>query len=251
MTMTEDESPPPSSSCRYVAPPSGMGFGWGRGVPYKRGLGVEACSPTGKLVWRMSSEGEIRTCFISARLPSWAGVRQGVAGTNVNGGVVGAPAQSGVLAYSRFVQQQQQQPGTAATGSVFRAVFPSVDLSAEVGMMRQALAELRQQLQELREVVDMQLRGTASEAPEEEEEEEEIVVDEEAVPGAGASTMEEEEEEDEMVLTLTVVGGPEPAGVEAPPPPPTPESDPATTTTPSGAATEEQEEEERSMRGDN
>lgn len=226
-----------------------MGFGWGRGVPYKRGLGVEACSPTGKLVWRMSSEGEIRTCFISARLPSWAGVRQGVAGTNVNGGVVGAPAQSGVLAYSRFVQQQQQQPGTAATGSVFRAVFPSVDLSAEVGMMRQALAELRQQLQELREVVDMQLRGTASEAPEEEEEEE-IVVDEEAVPGAGASTM-EEEEEDEMVLTLTVVGGPEPAGVEAPPPPPTPESDPATTTTPSGAATEEQEEEERSMRGDN
>lgn len=248
MTMTEDESPPPSSSCRYVAPPSGMGFGWGRGVPYKRGLGVEACSPTGKLVWRMSSEGEIRTCFISARLPSWAGVRQGVAGTNVNGGVVGAPAQSGVLAYSRFVQQQQQQPGTAATGSVFRAVFPSVDLSAEVGMMRQALAELRQQLQELREVVDMQLRGTASEAPEEEEEEE-IVVDEEVAPGAGASTM---EEEDEMVLTMTVVGGPEPAGVEAPPPPPTPESDPATTTTPSGAATEEQEEEEeRSMRGDN
>lgn len=228
-----------------------MGFGWGRGVPYKRGLGVEACSPQGKLVWRMSSEGEIRTCFISARLPSWAGVRQGVAGTNVNGGVVGAPAQSGVLAYSRFVQQQQQQPGTAATGSVFRAVFPSVDLSAEVGMMRQALAELRQQLQELREVVDMQLRGTASEAPEEEEEEE-IVVDEEAVPGAGASTMEEEEEEDEMVLTLTVVGGPEPAGVEAQPPPPTPEIDPAvpaTTTTQSGAATEEQE--ERSMRGDN
>lgn len=228
-----------------------MGFGWGRGVPYKRGWGVEACSPTGKLVWRMSSEGEIRTCFISARLPSWAGVRQGVAGTNVNGGVVGAPAQSGVLAYSRFVQQQQQQPGTAATGSVFRAVFPSVDLSAEVGMMRQALAELRQQLQELREVVDMQLRGTASEAPEEEEEEE-IVVDEEAVPGAGASTMEEEEEEDEMVLTLTVVGGPEPAGVEAQPPPPTPEIDPAlpaTTTTQSGAATEEQE--ERSMRGDN
>lgn len=217
-----------------------MGFGWGRGVPYKRGWGVEACSPTGKLVWRMSSEGEIRTCFISARLPSWAGVRQGVAGTNVNGGVVGAPAQSGVLAYSRFVQQQQQQPGTAATGSVFRAVFPSVDLSAEVGMMRQALAELRQQLQELREVVDMQLRGTASEAPEEEEEEEEIVVDEEAAPGAGASTM--EEEEDEMVLTLTVVGGPEPAGVEATPPPPTPESTPAT---------EEQEEEERSMRGDN
>ena len=244
-------SHPLPSSCRYVAPPSGMGFGWGRGVPYKRGLGVEACSPTGKLVWRMSSEGEIRTCFISARLPSWAGVRQGVAGTNVNGGVVGAPAQSGVLAYSRFVQQQQQQPGTAATGSVFRAVFPSVDLSAEVGMMRQALAELRQQLQELREVVDMQLRGTASEAPEEEEEEE-IVVDEEAVPGAGASTM-EEEEEDEMVLTMTVVGDPEPAGVSAPPPPPTPESDPAvpaTTTTPSGAATEEQEE-ERSMRGDN
>lgn len=242
-------SHPLSSSCRYVAPPSGMGFGWGRGVPYKRGLGVEACSPTGKLVWRMSSEGEIRTCFISARLPSWAGVRQGVAGTNVNGGVVGAPAQSGVLAYSRFVQQQQQQPGTAATGSVFRAVFPSVDLSAEVGMMRQALAELRQQLQELREVVDMQLRGTASEAPEEEEEEEEIVVDEEAVPGAGASTM-EEEEEDEMVLTLTVVGDPEPAGVEAqPPPPPTPESDPAlpaTTTTPSGAVTEEEP-----MRGDN
>ena len=250
MTMTEDESPPPFSSCRYVAPPSGMGFGWGRGVPYKRGLGVEACSPQGKLVWRMSSEGEIRTCFISARLPSWAGVRQGVAGTNVNGGVVGAPAQSGVLAYSRFVQQQQQQPGTAATGSVFRAVFPSVDLSAEVGMMRQALAELRQQLQELREVVDMQLRGTASEAPEEEEEEE-IVVDEEAVPGAGASTMEEEEEEDEMVLTMTVVGGPEPAGVEAPPPPPTTESDPATTTTQSDAATGEQEEEERSMRGDN
>lgn len=197
----------------------------------------------------MSSEGEIRTCFISARLPSWAGVRQGVAGTNVNGGVVGAPAQSGVLAYSRFVQQQQQQPGTAATGSVFRAVFPSVDLSAEVGMMRQALAELRQQLQELREVVDMQLRATASEATEEEEEEE-IVVDEEVVPGAGANTM--EEEEDEMVLTMTVVGDPEPAGVEAqPPPPPTPESDPATTTTPSGAATEEQEEEERSMRGDN
>lgn len=197
----------------------------------------------------MSSEGEIRTCFISARLPSWAGVRQGVAGTNVNGGVVGAPAQSGVLAYSRFVQQQQQQPGTAATGSVFRAVFPSVDLSAEVGMMRQALAELRQQLQELREVVDMQLRGTASEAPEEEEEEEEIVVDEEAAPGAGASTM---EEEDEMVLTLTVVGGPEPAGVEAIPPPPTPESEPAVsaTTTPSDAATEEQEVEEP-MRGDN
>lgn len=242
MTMTEDESPPPSSSCRYVAPPSGMGFGWGRGFPYKRGWGVEACSPTGKLVWRMSSEGEIRTCFISARLPSWAGVRQGVAGTNVNGGVVGAPAQSGVLAYSRFVQQQQQQPGTAATGSVFRAVFPSVDLSAEVGMMRQALAELRQQLQELREVVEIQLRATASEATEEEEEEEEIVVDEEAVPGAGASTM--EEEEDEMVLTMTVVGGPEPAGVEAPPPPPTPESDPAvpaTTTTP---------EEEQPMRGD-
>lgn len=231
-----------------------MGFGWGRGVPYKRGWGVEACSPTGKLVWRMSSEGEIRTCFISARLPSWAGVRQGVAGTNVNGGVVGAPAQSGVLAYSRFVQQQQQQPGTAATGSVFRAVFPSVDLSAEVGMMRQALAELRQQLQELREVVDMQLRGTASEAPEEEEEEE-IVVDEEAVPGAGASTMEEEEEEDEMVLTLTVVGGPEPAGVEAQPPPPTPEIDPAvpaTTTTPSGTVTEEEEQEvEEPMRGDN
>ena len=199
----------------------------------------------------MSSEGEIRTCFISARLPSWAGVRQGVAGTNVNGGVVGAPAQSGVLAYSRFVQQQQQQPGTAATGSVFRAVFPSVDLSAEVGMMRQALAELRQQLQELREVVEVQLRATASEAAEEEEEEE-IVVDEEVAPGAGASTM-EEEEADEMVLTMTVVGGPEPAGVEAqPPPPPTPESDPAvpaTTTTPSGAATEEQE--ERSMRGDN
>lgn len=249
MTMTEDESPPPSSSCRYVAPPSGMGFGWGRGVPYKRGWGVEACSPTGKLVWRMSSEGEIRTCFISARLPSWAGVRQGVAGTNVNGGVVGAPAQSGVLAYSRFVQQQQQQPGTAATGSVFRAVFPSVDLSAEVGMMRQALAELRQQLQELREVVEVQLRATASEAAEEEEEEE-IVVDEEVAPGAGASTM-EEEEEDEMVLTMTVVGGPEPAGVEAQPPPPTPESDPATTITPSDAATEEQEEEERSMRGDN
>lgn len=228
-----------------------MGFGWGRGVPYKRGWGVEACSPTGKLVWRMSSEGEIRTCFISARLPSWAGVRQGVAGTNVNGGVVGAPAQSGVLAYSRFVQQQQQQPGTAATGSVFRAVFPSVDLSAEVGMMRQALAELRQQLQELREVVEIQLRATASEAAEEEEEEE-IVVDEEVAPGAGANTM-EEEEEDEMVLTMTVVGDPEPAGVEAqPPPPPTPESDPAvpaTTTTPSGAATEEQE--ERSMRGDN
>lgn len=226
-----------------------MGFGWGRGVPYKRGMGVEACSPTGKLVWRMSSEGEIRTCFISARLPSWAGVRQGVAGTNVNGGVVGAPAQSGVLAYSRFVQQQQQQPGTAATGSVFRAVFPSVDLSAEVGMMRQALAELRQQLQELREVVEIQLRATASEAAEEEEEE--IVVDEEVAPGAGANTM--EEEEDEMVLTMTVVGDPEPAGVEAqPPPPPTPESDPAvpaTTTTPSGAATEEQE--ERSMRGDN
>nr|AAF78230.1 198R [Porcine adenovirus 3] len=198
----------------------------------------------------MSSEGEIRTCFISARLPSWAGVRQGVAGTNVNGGVVGAPAQSGVLAYSRFVQQQQQQPGTAATGSVFRAVFPSVDLSAEVGMMRQALAELRQQLQELREVVEIQLRATASEAAEEEEEEE-IVVDEEVAPGAGANTM--EEEEDEMVLTMTVVGDPEPAGVEAqPPPPPTPESDPAvpaTTTTPSGAATEEQE--ERSMRGDN
>lgn len=200
---------------------------------------MEACSPPGKLVWRMSSEGEIRTCFISARLPSWAGVRQGVAGTNVNGGVVGAPAQSGVLAYSRFVQQQQQ-PGTAATGSVFRAVFPSVDLSAEVGMMRQALAELRQQLQELREVVEIQLRATASEAAEEEEEEEEIVVDEEVAPGAGASTM---EEEDEMVLTMTVVGGPEPAGVEAPPPPPTPESDPATTTTQSGAATEEQEEE--------
>lgn len=198
----------------------------------------------------MSSEGEIRTCFISARLPSWAGVRQGVAGTNVNGGVVGAPAQSGVLAYSRFVQQQQQQPGTAATGSVFRAVFPSVDLSAEVGMMRQALAELRQQLQELREVVEIQLRATASEAAEEEEEEE-IVVDEEVAPGAGANTM--EEEEDEMVLTMTVVGDPEPAGVEAqPPPPPTPESDPAvpaTTTTPSGAVTEEQE--ERSMRGDN
>lgn len=245
-------SHPLPSSCRYVATPSGMGFGWGRGVPYKRGWGVEACSPTGKLVWRMSSEGEIRTCFISARLPSWAGVRQGVAGTNVNGGVVGAPAQSGVLAYSRFVQQQQQQPGTAATGSVFRAVFPSVDLSAEVGMMRQALAELRQQLQELREVVEIQLRATASEAAEEEEEEEEIVVDEEVAPGAGASTM-EEEEEDEMVLTMTVVGDPEPAGVSAPPPPPTPESDPAvpaTTTTPSGAATEEQEE-ERSMRGDN
>lgn len=191
----------------------------------------------------MSSEGEIRTCFISARLPSWAGVRQGVAGTNVNGGVVGAPAQSGVLAYSRFVQQQQQQPGTASTGSVFRAVFPSVDLSAEVGMMRQALAELRQQLQELREVVEIQLRATASEAAEEEEEEE-IVVDEEVAPGAGASTM-EEEEEDEMVLTMTVVGGPEPAGVEAQPPPPTPESEPAV------PATEEQEEEERSMRGDN
>lgn len=226
-------------------------MGWaldGGGVfPIKGGWGVEACSPPGKLVWRMSSEGEIRTCFISARLPSWAGVRQGVAGTNVNGGVVGAPAQSGVLAYSRFVQQQQQ-PGTAATGSVFRAVFPSVDLSAEVGMMRQALAELRQQLQELREVVEIQLRATASEAAEEEEEEEEIVVDEEVAPGAGASTM---EEEDEMVLTMTVVGGPEPAGVEAPPPPPTPESDPATTTTQSGAATEEQEEEERSMRGDN
>ena len=190
----------------------------------------------------MSSEGEIRTCFISARLPSWAGVRQGVAGTNVNGGVVGAPAQSGVLAYSRFVQQQQQQPGTAATGSVFRAVFPSVDLSAEVGMMRQALAELRQQLQELREVVEIQLRATASEAAEEEEEEEEIVVDEAVAPGAGANTM--EEEEDEMVLTLTVVGDPEPAGVEAQPPPPTPESDPAvsaTTTTP---------EEEQPMRGD-
>lgn len=236
-------SHPLPSSCRYVAPPSGMGFGWGRGGPYKRGLGVEACSPTGKLVWRMSSEGEIRTCFISARLPSWAGVRQGVAGTNVNGGVVGAPAQSGVLAYSRFVQQQQQQPGTAATGSVFRAVFPSVDLSAEVGMMRQALAELRQQLQELREVVEIQLRATASEAAEEEEEEEEIVVDEAVAPGAGANTM--EEEEDEMVLTMTVVGDPEPAGVEAqPPPPPTPESDPAvsaTTTTP---------EEEQPMRGD-
>lgn len=245
-------SHPLPSSCRYVATPSGMGFGWGRGVPYKRGWGVEACSPTGKLVWRMSSEGEIRTCFISARLPSWAGVRQGVAGTNVNGGVVGAPAQSGVLAYSRFVQQQQQQPGTAATGSVFRAVFPSVDLSAEVGMMRQALAELRQQLQELREVVEIQLRTTASEATEEEEEEE-IVVDEEVAPGAGVSTM--EEEEDEMVLTMTVVGGPEPAGVEAPPPPPTPESDPAvpaTTTTPSGTVTEEEEQEvEEPMRGDN
>lgn len=232
--------------------PVGWALDGGGVFPIKGGWGVEACSPPGKLVWRMSSEGEIRTCFISARLPSWAGVRQGVAGTNVNGGVVGAPAQSGVLAYSRFVQQQQQQPGTAATGSVFRAVFPSVDLSAEVGMMRQALAELRQQLQELREVVEIQLRATASEAAEEEEEEE-IVVDEEVAPGAGANTM-EEEEEDEMVLTMTVVGDPEPAGVEAqPPPPPTPESDPAvpaTTTTPSGAATEEQEE-ERSMRGDN
>ena len=245
MTMTEDESPLPPPLAGTWPRPVGRAFGWGRGVPYKRGWGVEACSPTGKLVWRMSSEGEIRTCFISARLPSWAGVRQGVAGTNVNGGVVGAPAQSGVLAYSRFVQQQQQQPGTAATGSVFRAVFPSVDLSAEVGMMRQALAELRQQLQELREVVEIQLRATASEATEEEEEEEEIVVDEEVAPGTGASTM-EEEEEDEMVLTMTVVGGPEPAGVEAqPPPPPTPESEPAV------PATEEQEEEERSMRGDN
>ena len=184
----------------------------------------------------MSSEGEIRTCFISARLPSWAGVRQGVAGTNVNGGVVGAPAQNGVLAYSRLVPPQQQQ---AAAASVFRPVFPSVELSLEVTMMRQAMTELQRQLQELRAMVEMQLQGASGGEPEaaegeEEEEEEEIVVDVreepeaevQAAPGAAASTM--EEEEDEMVLTLTVVGGPEPAGVGAPPP--TPESDPAAAT---------------------
>lgn len=182
----------------------------------------------------MSSEGEIRTCFISARLPSWAGVRQGVAGTNVNGGVVGAPAQNGVLAYSRLVPPQQQQ--AAAAASVFRPVFPSVELSLEVTMMRQAMTELQRQLQELRAMVEMQLQGASGGEPEategEEEEEEEIVVDVQeepevevqAAPSAVASTM-EEEEEDEMVLTLTVVEGPEPAGVGAPPP--TPESDPA------------------------
>lgn len=174
----------------------------------------------------MSSEGEIRTCFISARLPSWAGVRQGVTGTNVNGGVVGAPAQNGVLAYSRLVPAQQQQ--AAAAASVFRPVFPSVELSLEVTMMRQAMTELQRQLQELRAVVEMQLRGASGGEPAaaegEEEEEEEIVVDVreepevevQAAPGAAASTM---EEEDEMVLTLTVGATP-----------PTPESDPAAAT---------------------
>ena len=191
----------------------------------------------------MSSEGEIRTCFISARLPSWAGVRQGVTGTNVNGGAVGAPAQNGVLAYSRLVPAQQQQ--AAAAASVFRPVFPSVELSLEVTMMRQAMAELQRQLQELRAVVEMQLRGASGGEPAaaegEEEEEEEIVVDVreepevevQAAPGAAASTM--EEEEDEMVLTLTVVGGPEPAGVGAPPP--TPESDPAVSAAADATAT--------------
>lgn len=177
----------------------------------------------------MSSEGEIRTCFISARLPSWAGVRQGVTGTNVNGGVVGAPAQNGVLAYSRLVPAQQQQ--AAAAASVFRPVFPSVELSLEVTMMRQAMTELQRQLQELRAVVEMQLLGASGGEPaaaEGEEEEEEIVVDVreepevevQAAPGAAASTM---EEEDEMVLTLTVGATP-----------PTPESDPAAAATPRG-----------------
>ncbi|YP_094030.1 IX [Bovine mastadenovirus A] len=39
----------------------------------------------------MTDQGDIRTCFLTARLPRWAGVRQNVVGSNISGGVVDSP----------------------------------------------------------------------------------------------------------------------------------------------------------------
>lgn len=39
----------------------------------------------------MADQGDIRTCFLTARLPRWAGVRQNVIGSNISGDSVGSP----------------------------------------------------------------------------------------------------------------------------------------------------------------
>lgn len=39
----------------------------------------------------MSDQGEVRTCFLTARLPRWAGVRHNVLGSNISGLPVPSP----------------------------------------------------------------------------------------------------------------------------------------------------------------
>ena len=100
----------------------------------------------------MADEGEIRTCFLTAKLPRWAGVRHNVAGSTVSGQPVASP--------EMFAAGRTSQAATLMTLRNIATARPMEDqlttlteqnlqLEAELNAAAQRVAALEQSVAEL------------------------------------------------------------------------------------------------------
>ncbi|AFD10559.1 protein IX [Simian adenovirus 18] len=118
----------------------------------------------------VSFEGGVFSPYLTTRLPAWAGVRQNVVGSNVDGRPV-APANSATLTYATVGSSLD----TAAAAAASAAASTARGMAADFGLYQQLAAprsslreddalsvvltrleELSQQLQELSAKVDAQ-----------------------------------------------------------------------------------------------
>ena len=127
-----------------------MGLAWGRSV----GRGGR-CNLLFFMSCRMSDLGAIHVPFITARMPSWAGVRQGLSGTTINGDPFSTA--NGVLT-SPYVEQAAA--GTSAVSRSARSMPVSATPTAAYPVLHtEALNAIPGQLTNLFTVVLNGIRG--------------------------------------------------------------------------------------------
>lgn len=103
----------------------------------------------------MTDAGGINTCFLTTRLPLWAGVRQNVTGSNING----TPVTSGVFnqatprAASETERAEPAATARARVAAVTMATARAVDEEAvvleEVQRLKQTLTEVETKVAQL------------------------------------------------------------------------------------------------------
>ena len=109
----------------------------------------------------MSDVGEVRTCFLTARLPRWAGVRQNVIGSNIGGLPVPAPETIGygrTRAGATLITLRNAATAKPLSEQVEDLIEENLQLTANLNAlsvrlaaMERAYAELQRDLEPIRQ----------------------------------------------------------------------------------------------------
>lgn len=110
----------------------------------------------------MTDAGGINTCFLTTRLPLWAGVRQNVTGSNINGTPVTSGVYNQVTPRAASVVEERARVAAAAevaaearaqvaavTAATLRAVEEETGVMEELRQLKQNLTEVEAKITKL------------------------------------------------------------------------------------------------------